>query len=156
MAGGAQKQEERFQLFEKSKEYRRKLIAVDPNNPEHYYSIGVINWTISYARNQEARFKLGNLAADKPLPPKDRRALAELNGPLVEEGQQMLEKALAINPKYLDALAYINLIWRQKADIVETPKEREEALDKADEYFQRYDKLRQEIQTAPPTPAPAE
>ncbi|HXE76566.1 MAG TPA: hypothetical protein VNN18_13155 [Candidatus Xenobia bacterium] len=156
MAGGAQKQEEKFELFEKSKEYRRKLIAVDPNNPEHYYSIGVIDWTIAYARNQEARAKLGNLAPDKPLPPRERRALAAVNGPLVEEGQQMLEKALALNPKYLDALAYINLIWRQKADIVETPQEREEALDRADEYFQRYDKLRQELQQAPPTPAPAE
>ncbi len=154
MAGGAQKQEERFEFFEKSKEYRRRLIEVDPNNAEHYYSIGVIDWTIAYARNQEARG--GKVPADKPLPPKDRRALAEKNGPVVEEGQKMLEKALEINPKYLDALAYINLIYRQRADIVETSKEREEALDMADHYFQRYDKLRQELQSAPPTPAPAQ
>ena len=154
MAGGAQKQEERLQYFEKSKEYRRKLIQVDANNPEHYYSIGVIDWTIAYARNQEIR--AGRIPADKPLPPKERRALAEKNAPVVEEGQQMLDKALQINPKYLDALAYINLIYRQKADIVETAKEREEALDKADEYFQRYDRLRKELQEAPPAPAPAQ
>jgi len=156
MAGGAQKQEERFEFFEKSKEYRRRLIEVDPNNPEHYYSIGVIDWTIAYARNQEARAALGNLPPDKPLPPKDRRALAEKNAPVVEEGQKVLLKALEINPKYLDALAYVNLIYRQKADIVESPQEREEALDMADHYFQRYDKLRQELQQAPPTPAPAQ
>ncbi len=156
MAGGAQKQEERLAVFEKSKEFRRRLIEVDPNNPEHYYSIGVIDWTIAYAQNQEVRATLRNVPADKPLPPKERRALAEKNGPVVEEGRKMLEKALEINPKYLDALAYINLIYRQKADIVETFQEREEALDRADDYFQRYDRLRQELQQAPPTPAPAE
>jgi len=156
MAGGAQKPEERLAFFEKSKEFRRRLIEVDPNNPEHYYSIGVIDWTIAYAQNQEVRATLRNVPADKPLPPKERRALAEKNGPVVEEGRKMLEKALEINPKYLDALAYINLIYRQKADIVESPQEREEALDMADHYFQRYDRLRQELQSAPPTPAPTE
>lgn len=153
MAGGAQKQEERFQHLEKSKDYRRRLIQADANNPEHYYSIGVIDWTIAYARNQEIR--AGRIPADKPLPPKERRALAEQNGAIVEEGIQMLSKALEINSKYLDALAYINLIYRQKADIVESPKEREEALDTADNYFQRYDRLRQELQQAPPAPAAA-
>ena len=155
MAGGATTMEEKFQYFEKSKEYRRRLIEVDGRNPEHYYSIGVIDWTIAYARNQETRAKLNNLPPDKPLPPKDRRALAEKNGAIVDEGLQMLLKALELNPKYLDALAYVNLIYRQKADIAESAREREELLQSADDYFQRYDKLRKELAEAPPTPAPA-
>ena len=39
------------------------------------------------------------------------------NTPMVEEGMQMLNKAIELRPDYDDAMAYLNLMWREKADI---------------------------------------
>lgn len=155
MGGSGQKEEEIVPMFEKSKEYRRRLIQVDPQNPEHYYSIGVIDWTICYRRNQELRATIRGLQPDQPLPPRDRRQLAEKNSALVEEGLQMLHKAIDLNPKYLHAIAYLNLMYRQKADLVESASEREQMLQQADDYFQRHEKLREE-QMRQPAATPAQ
>jgi len=151
--GGAASSDEAEMLkqFEESKQYRRRLIEVDTKNPEHYYSIGVINWSVAYRHNQELRKRL-NLPADRPFPDRERRQFAEQNGALINEGLEMLLKALELNPKYLNAIAYVNLMYRQKADIAETEAEREQYLDLADQYFQRHQKLREEQMQAPATP----
>ena len=39
------------------------------------------------------------------------------NGPLVDEGLQYLNQAVANRPNYDDAMAYLNLIYRRKADV---------------------------------------
>jgi tetratricopeptide (TPR) repeat protein len=155
LGGAAGDQEETLKQFEESKAYRRKLIEVDANNPEHYYSIGVLNWAVAYRHNQDLRKRLNNLAADRPFPPRERRQFAEQNAALINEGLDMLLKALQINPKYLNAIAYVNLMYRQKADIAETEAEREEYLDLADQYFQRHQKLREEQMQQQVAPAPS-
>ena len=147
-AAGPAKWDEARSLFEKSKEFRRKLIQVDPQNPEHYYSIGVIDWTVAYTQTAKMKAGLGR-QQDEPLPPRNRRDLAEQNGAVVEEGIEVLKKATELNPNYLDAIAYLNLIYRQKADIVESPQEREQWLDAADEMHERYQKLRERQQQKP-------
>lgn len=136
------------QLFGESKDYRRRLINLDPSNPEHYYSIGVVDWAIAYRQNAEIRRKIGR-QQDEPLPAKDRRELVSLNSEVVEEGITMLKKATELNPNYIDAIAYLNLIYRQKADIVESPREREQWLQAADDMHERYQKLREQQQQKP-------
>lgn len=151
--GGAEKTDDGRQvMFEKSKEYRRRLIEVEPQNAEHYYSIGVIDWTLAYAPRMRLKADL-RLRPDEPLPARERRKLAEKNGPVVEEGIGMLQKALEINDKYLDAIAYLNLMYREKADIVDSPVEREKFLQAADDLVERHKKLREEMQGAPAAPA---
>lgn len=139
--------------FDNSKEFRRRLIAVDGQNPEHYYSIGVIDWTLAYKPRMELKNRLG-LRPDEPIrPDRERRALAEKTSAVVEEGIEMLQKAMELNPKYIDAIAYLNLMYREKADLAATPQERETWLDKADEMFDLQKRLREEQQAAP---APAQ
>lgn len=149
----AAKGEEAAELLKKSKEYRLRLIQADPQNAEHYYSVGVIDWTLAYRPNMQMRADIGR-RPDEPLPARQRRELAEQNEAIVAEGIDMLEKALEINPNYLDAIAYLNLLYRQKADIAETPREREQYLNQADEYHERYQSLR-EAQQAAPVASPA-
>ena len=151
MAGAADWEQAR-ELFAKSKEYRRRLIEVEPNNPEHYYSIGVIDWTLAYRPRMQTKRDVGR-RPDEPLPPRNRRDLAEQNGAVVEEGIEALQKAVKLNDKYLDAIAYLNLMYREKADIVESPQQREELLQLADEMHERYQRLREELQQAPAAPA---
>ena len=103
--------------FEQAKEYHGKAKQLDPNDPEEYYSIAVIDWTQTYAPRQEERAKLG-MKAEEPL--KDKKvceSLRERNLPKVDEGIQNLTRALQLRPDYDDAMAYLNLLYREKADI---------------------------------------
>jgi len=103
--------------FDKAKEYYNKAIQVDPNDPENYYSVAVIDWTQSYVPRMEKRRGLG-LKLDEPL--KDKKVCQELkdaNSSKVEEGIQMLNKALDLRKDYDDAMAYMNLLYRERADI---------------------------------------
>ena len=146
--GGLEKSDEdKREFFEKAKDTRRRLIEIDPENPEHFYWIGVIDWALTYAANGKMRAGLG-LGPEAPLPGRLRRQLAEENSALVEEGSEMLEKAIEINPTYIDAISYLNLMYRQKADIVATSQEREEWLQRADEQFARQERLRKVTQEA--------
>lgn len=152
MAGAAAEWEESGELFSKSKEYRRRLIEVQPTNPEHYYSIGVIDWTLSFKPRMQMKRDLGR-RPDEPLPARNRRELAEQSSAVVEEGIEALQQAIKLNDKYLDAIAYLNLMYREKADIVESPRQREELLQLADEMHERYQRLREEQQEAAAAPA---
>ena len=124
--------------FEQAKEYHAKAKELDPNDPEEYYSVGVIDWTQSYAPRQEERAKLG-LKPDEPL--KDKKvceSLRERNLPKVDEGIQNLNKALQLRPDYDDAMAYLNLLYREKADLeCGNPEARAADLKTADDWVDK-------------------
>src|SRR5579864_6933358 len=46
--------------FDDAKAYYRKALEVDPNDPEPYYSVGVIDWTQTYQPRMEKRAALGD------------------------------------------------------------------------------------------------
>src|SRR5271157_5190570 len=52
--------------MDEAREYHLKVAALDPNDPETYYSIGVIDWTKSYQPRMEERAKLGLKPTDDP------------------------------------------------------------------------------------------
>ena len=103
--------------FERAKEYHRKVMERDANDPETYYSIGVIDWTQAYQPRMDARNKLG-LKQEEPI--KDKKVCEELraqNQDRIKEGIDMLTRALELRQDYDDAMAYMNLLYREKADI---------------------------------------
>ncbi len=103
--------------FEQAKEYYRKATELDPNDPEPYYSVAVIDWTQSYQPRMEARANLG-LKPEEPL--KDKKVCAQLkskNQPIIQDGIENLEKAIKLRPDYDDAMAYLNLMYRERADV---------------------------------------
>ena len=102
--------------FDQAKQYYQKASAVDPNDPENYYSVAVIDWTEAYRLRQEQRLKLGMKPTDQL---KDKKVCSFVKGNNqvpVEEGIKMLQKALQIRPDYDDAMAYLNLLYRERAD----------------------------------------
>jgi tetratricopeptide (TPR) repeat protein len=121
-----------------AKEYYKKVAQMDPNDPEAYYSIGVIDWTLSYQPRMEARAKLG-LAPTEQL--KDKKVCEQLrttNMDKIDEGRQNLEKALQLRQDYDDAMAYLNLIYREEADLTcNDPAKRQELLKQADTWVDR-------------------
>jgi tetratricopeptide (TPR) repeat protein len=108
--------------FDDAKKYYRMAADVDPNDPEPYYSVGVIDWTACYQPRMEERAKLG-LKPDENLNSKNKdqkKVCEELkvkNMPSITEGIESLNKAIQLRPDYDDAMAYLNLMYREKADV---------------------------------------
>ena len=126
--------------FDLSKEFYKKASAADPNDPEPYYSVAVIDWTQTYQPRQEERAKLG-MKPDDSLAAKDKKVCAEVkekNTANVQEGIDNLNKALQLRPDYDDAMAYLNLMYRERADIqCEDPAARAADLKTADDWVDK-------------------
>src|ERR1700738_2396683 len=117
--------------FEESKSYHQRHIQLKPEDPEPYYWIGVIDWTLAFRAHGEMRIASNKNNIKKqvkdtdPLPTAVRSEYASKYGPLIDEGITDLQKAISIKPDYDDAMAYLNLLYRRKADMVESKEERE-------------------------------
>src|SRR5260221_8052292 len=126
--------------FDLAKEFYKKASEVDPNDPEPYYSVAVIDWTQTYVPRQEERAKLG-LKPDDSLPAKDKKVCAtirEKNTANVQEGIDNLNKAIQLRPDYDDAMAYLNLMYRERADVqCDDPAARAADLKTADEWVDK-------------------
>jgi tetratricopeptide (TPR) repeat protein len=108
--------------FDEAKKYYRMAADIDPNDPEPYYSVGVIDWTACYQPRMEERAKLGlkpdeNLSAKNKDQKKVCEQLKAKNMPSIQEGIESLNKAIQLRPDYDDAMAYLNLMYREKADV---------------------------------------
>jgi tetratricopeptide (TPR) repeat protein len=141
--------------FEESKTYHMKHIALKPEDPEPYYWIAVIDWTLSYRDNLEMRgkWRLDHpgkaLKDDDPMPPDIRDAYMKENGQMIDEGVENLKKALDLRPDYDDAMAYQNLLLRRKADEAATPDERASLLKQADDFVEKAKEIKQKKMEAP-------
>jgi len=131
--------------FDKAKEYQQRRINLEPNNPEPYYWIGVLDWAICFPRAQELRKDL-KLDVPKdpkdpntfpPIPEKAREKLEEQNGPLVKEGIDVLTKAIELKPNDFDTMSYLNLMYRQKAEIERDTDAREADLKQAEDWVNK-------------------
>ncbi len=135
--------------FEESKTYHQRHIQLKPDDPEPYYWIGVIDWTLAFRANGEMRmdYNKNNIKKqvrdDDPLPPALRTEYASKYGPIVDEGIAMLQKAISIKPDYDDAMAYLNLLYRRKADMVESKEEREALKKQADDLVDKVKEIKQ-------------
>src|ERR1700674_5195616 len=125
--------------FEESKTYHQKHIQLKPDDPEPYYWIGVIDWTLAFRANGEMRMEYNKnnikkqVHDDQPLPPAVRADYAAKYGPLVDEGIADLQKAISLKPDYDDAMAYLGLLYRLKADMVDSMDERASLQKQADD-----------------------
>lgn len=108
--------------WDEAKTYYQKASGLDRDDPEPYYSIGVIDWTRCYQPRMEARAQLDmrpgdQLSAKNPGQKQLCDDLRARNMPMVEEGIDSLNKAIRRRPDYDDAMAYLNLMYREKADL---------------------------------------
>jgi tetratricopeptide (TPR) repeat protein len=125
--------------LDEAREWNMKLIQSDPKNKEAYYSLGVIAWSKWYPVLGNARAQLG-MKPEDPGPIKDKKVREELKAkytPIIEEGIQNLQKALEVDPEYDDAMAYLNLLIRERADLAESPEEYRTQTKTADDWVQK-------------------
>ncbi len=103
-----------------AKEWQKKVLAVDPKDPEAAYTIGVIDWTEAHENVLKTLVPAGfndDGQGNTKVPKKLMAQIQEQNAPLVEEALQYLNQAVANRPNYDDAMAYLNLVYRRKADV---------------------------------------
>lgn len=96
---------------------------------------------------------------DEQGPLRDEQIRNELNAqvmPFVREGMENLEKALQIDPEYDDAMAYVSLLYRSKADLEESTEAArrddslaKEWLQKALDFKKRKTEQRKDVRTEP-------
>ena len=134
----------------KSLEYSEKKAALTPNDPSGYLYIGALCWNRSYNKED----------ADA------QRAV------IVDRGMKALDTALKLDPNNFNGHLFVNLLYRQKAELAKNAAANEKDRKKAKEYLAQADeflkladqekdkalairKAQQQSQNAPTTQAPA-
>jgi tetratricopeptide (TPR) repeat protein len=103
-----------------AKTWQKKVLAVDAKDPEAAYTVGVIDWTEAHENVLKALVPAGvndDGEGNAKAPKKVMDTIKDENSALVEEGLQYLNQAVANRANYDDAMAYLNLIYRRKADL---------------------------------------
>jgi tetratricopeptide (TPR) repeat protein len=130
---------DKMKQFDVAAEWYKKLAAADPNEKEAFYSLGVVAWSKFYPAWMDARTKLG-MKPEAPGPIKDKKVKEELQAKyneVIAEGIKNLERALEIDKEYDDAMAYLNLLYRERADIADSEAVYTKDTEAADQWMSK-------------------
>jgi TonB family protein len=116
-----------------------RLLATYPDDADSHYSLGFIAWSKWYPAYGEARSKVGMKQADPgPLPAGSiKQGLKARFTTVIDDGLRSLNRALEINPNYADAMAYINLLIRERADLDDTSSDYQRDIAVADDWVRK-------------------
>ncbi len=131
--------DQKIAKYDEASGWFKKLIEVDPQKKEPYYYLGVIAYQKFHPALVLARVNLHMKDDEDPI--KDKKVREELStqySAIIDDGEASLQKALDIDKEYDDAMAYLNLLIRQKADLLDTVEDfkKQEAL--ADQWRDKY------------------
>ena len=119
--------------------WQMKVLAEDPKDPEAAYTVGVIDWSQAYQNAAKALSSVGlhdDGQGNTKAPANVRETIKAQNGALVEEAIHYLGQAIENRPGYSDAMVYLNLVYRRKADLeVGDEAARKDDVKKADEWI---------------------
>jgi Tfp pilus assembly protein PilF len=125
--------------WDKAEDWNRKVVALDPSNKEAYYTLGVIPWTRFLQADRQARVDMA-MKPEDPGPLKDKKKREELKEvwlPKLDAGIKAEQEALKADPAYENAMAYMNLLIRYRADLLDTPAEYKKAVEEADNWVEK-------------------
>jgi tetratricopeptide (TPR) repeat protein len=110
-----------IEKFDEAKEYELKVIALAPNDPEAYYIVGSIDWNLEHYKNTVPILAADGLVDDgegnKKMTKGACAKIKAANTNLVNEAMKFLTKAIDLNPNYDDAMTYLQLDYRSKANL---------------------------------------
>src|SRR3954464_1340820 len=90
--------------------------ALEPNNPEGYHRVAVFYWD--------------KTRGDFRLNPATKRDY-------IQKGLAMEDKALSLNPDYMEAMTYKNILLRLQANIEKDPQKQKQLIEEADKLRKR-------------------
>jgi len=129
----------KMRKLDETRGWSQKVLAVDPRNKEAYYTLGVIDWMKFYPNLMIARKQLG-MKPEDPGPLTDpvlRQSLNAKYAGVIQDGIANLQKVLEIDAQYDDAMAYMNLLIRERGDLRDTPGDYRRDVEAADEWVQK-------------------
>lgn len=109
--------------LEEAKKWNQRRIEVNAKDPEPYYYLGVIDWSEGYQAIHGAAVS-EKMKPDDPGPLKDAKVKEDLKskyGDTIQNGLDNLQKCLQNDPENENAMSYMNLLYREKADLEDTP-----------------------------------
>ena len=92
--------------WDKAEEWNHKVVDLDPNNKEAYYTLGVIPWTRFLVADRRARTDLA-MKPEERGPLKDEKVRAQLKAEWMTQldaGIQAEAEALKLDPDYENAM----------------------------------------------------
>jgi tetratricopeptide (TPR) repeat protein len=96
-------------------------IKIEPNNPEAHYTVAQYFWDKAFR--------------DFRLSDKEKMGF-------VQDGLQAIDKAIQINPNYMEAITYKGLLFRLQANLEKDPKKQQQLLKDASVLADRANELR--------------
>jgi tetratricopeptide (TPR) repeat protein len=132
-------QEQKTAALEEARKWNRRRMEVDPKDGEPYYYLGVINYDEAYQPIVSARVA-SRMSATDPPPLKDAKARAALKEKYynaIDEGIQNLKDCLARDKENEDAMSYINLLYRMKAYLEDSPDQAKADIAQAEDWFNK-------------------
>ena len=87
--------------FNESLNWYQKITLLDSKNPEAFYVFGVVCYE--------------KVAKNPPADVNEKQAI-------LDKGKEALQHAIDMRPEYFEAMAYLNLLWRQQA-LIDAPKD---------------------------------
>lgn len=112
--------------FDKTIDVLTKAASLQPNNPEGWHLIATFYWDEA---NKDFR-----------LPPAQKMDY-------IQKGIAMEDKALQLNPNYIDALTYKNILLRLQANNTKDPQEQKKLINQADQLRNKAMDLQNKKQT---------
>ena len=97
--------------FEKTVEALNTAADFQPENPQGYQLVAVFYWEKAF---------------------KDKRLTTPQQKDFIAKGLEAEDKALKLNPDYIEALTYKNILLRMQANLEPDVKKRQPLIDEAD------------------------
>lgn len=137
------------EILDEAKQYWQKHIDIKPKDPEPYYWVGVIDWSVIYRADRElheawAQKKSATQGTDEPMPEGLRQKFENQFGTTINDGIEHMKQAILLRPDYDDAMAYLNLLYRLKAGMEPTAGLRDADLREADELVDQVTKIKKQ------------
>ncbi len=154
-AGGMTDPVEKREQLRRAAGWYRQVGAVSPKDQGAFYMLGVIAWSECEPDIQQARLQAGmKPETPPPIPSTEARAALEAGcGEVIDDGIAQLNHALELDPDYDEAMSYLSLLNRQRANFAPTPEAAADAVKQAGEWTGKAAEARKRRASAPARPS---
>jgi tetratricopeptide (TPR) repeat protein len=132
-----------------------KVIAANPGNSNAYYVVGTLDWKLAFPAIRKAEQQAGIPPETAQIPdPALRQSLRAAHEAQLQEGATMLRAALQLDPKSPNFYAYLNLVYRSEALLLDSPVDSANLIKEADSLVPKAIALAKAAQNEPKTSPP--
>lgn len=130
---------DRWEQFTRAAGWYEHLGEVSPRHKSAFYMGGMIAWNKCQPEIDAARRQAG-MKADSAEPitnPSIRKTVRDKCGSVIDEGIEQLKKGLEADRDYSEAMSYLSILERQRANLEDSPEAAERDIKEADAWAQK-------------------